>query len=346
MKWAARLASWKGSLVWFTERLKAGGETSFAQQSFRLNPRGVRAAGGVHVQARWGHDLMLRASAITKLEFGDGTLSATEKLGDGVTRISRFTLVALKNEQRTGPADAAHVILNDGIGIPALSPKQELVVPAFSPETLATLPKAVSDRPVIFWVGSTLREQAAFWRACDAIVRDKIELNAWFCGPSRNDDPSLGVAQPEELASFFGHAFPMSQKAIEFFASRARAVSAGKPITARAFAGWPASRSWALKVPADLAALSAPNPRRISKFDARLLRQFRKWSTPLDRVSRAIDEWSWLLQRLPEELLLARLEQWARLERGRFLASRAGGLPERPWGRSAYQLTEAGRGLL
>ncbi len=239
----ARLASWKGGALWFTERIVTEGSPSFAQQSFKLT-RAAWEGEFVHVQGRWGHDLSLRASTISAIEMDDRRVRVTERLGPGVDRVSQFALVALKNESRTNIGDAAHVTVSDSASVPSvggvtglcltLDRRPFLFGPA--PAVSRTLPKALrswSDRPIVFWIGATVREQLAFWRACELIVSAKLKPTAWFCGPSHDElkldsQIGLGVLAPEHLALMFGRAHPLPAQAIQFLASRWRAVLSGE----------------------------------------------------------------------------------------------------------------------
>lgn len=359
----ARLASWKGGALWFTERVVIGEASSFAQQGFKLT-RAAWEGKFISVQARWGHDLTLFASKITQVEMDDRAVSATERLAPGVERVSRFSLLALRDDARTNIGDAAHVIFHPHASLlhigatTALSVTLEgdtVVAPAAAPTISRSLTAAVrswADRPIVFWVGASARERLALWRACDLIVTAKLKPIAWFCGPSGDPDAemSLGVLPPDQLAHLHEQAHPLSPKAIRFFASQWRSVVRGHRPKTGTIDGWPSSHDWALGVPADF---DAAFPRRagrvtfLSRLDTELLAPFKSaWSSPVDVLRRDYNRWRTVMALLPADGPPERLAEWAKVEGGRYLESRAGPKAEREWLRFEYRLTRAGRALL
>lgn len=168
-EFVARLVAWRGGQIWFTERLRAGTERGFAQQTFKL----ARAAQGVHVQGRSGHDLSLIESAIIHIEVSDRALSVTERLGPGVERVSVFQLLALRDEPKTSIGDATHLQFDDGY---SLAPVGAATVACFPTDfirasanlgregrRLLKVVRAARGKPVVLWAGAMLREQLALW---------------------------------------------------------------------------------------------------------------------------------------------------------------------------------------
>jgi|GEM_PF-3831522 hypothetical protein len=379
----AALSAWRGGHIWFTERLSTGGQTSFAQQSFRL----LRADPGdvLRVTGRWGHDLSLLPRAITHIKLEPRAIEVTERLSARVSRASTFRLLALQDPARTSISDAGHVWFSDTNDLQALGATEtafcldnylrgrssldareharlrravERTTHDPKPDSRSDLVKALRrwrKRPVVFWVGATLREQVAFWCACHVLTSTGLTLNAWFAGPSRAEldpDPRFGlqVTPLERIAGFLGEATPLSARAIDHFASRWDSFCRGRrPVDAQV-AGWPRSRGWALELPE---IFDAPFPRRrrqtlrLSRLDEELLTPFgTDWSTPLALLGADSDRWPLAMTFLGDSLP-SRLRAWAEIEAGRFLSSRAASRP-RPneWTRMEYRLTDEGRALL
>lgn len=386
-KFLDHLSRWRGGQLWFTERLKVRSEVCFAQQTFKL----ARADGGstrVHLTAHWGHDLSLLNEAITSVELAARSATVTERFAPGVSRTSTFRLLALPDDSRTGIGDAAHVwfsntgsirglggteaawfIDNFAVGASSLDARLHArlrrqleraetdPMPATSSELVKALKKWRS-RPIVFWVGPTLREQLAFWWACHVAASTKLKLNAWFAGPRRSElagsvRSGLEVALDEALASMLGDAHPLSRRDIDLFASKWRAFCRGRVASNTPVVGWPTSKNWALELPR---AFHVPFPRqrrglvRPSALDEALLTPFARkaWATPLDVVCRGTDGWPLALSFLGDASLLKRLRDWAETENGRYLTSRpaSGPGPKLPWSETEYRLTKDGRAIL
>ncbi len=381
------LATWRGGQVWFTERLKVRSEVCFAQQTFKL-ARADKGPTRVHLMAHWGHDLSLLNEAITRVELSERSVTVTEQFARGVSRTSSFRLLALPDESRTSIGTAAHVwfsntgsirglggteavwfLDNFAVGASAIDSRQHArlrrdvertesePIPATRSELVTALRKWRA-RPIVFWVGPTLREQLAFWWACDVAASTKLKLNAWFAAPSRSKLGGsarfgLQVVLDEHLADMLGEAHRLTARDIQFFSSKWRAFCRGRVPSFARVAGWPASKSWALELPG---AFKEPFPRqgrgiaRLSTLDEELLAPFERktWATPLEVVCRGTEPWSHALTFLGDAALLGRLRDWARLERGRYLASRPASGPglKRAWNETEYRLTKDGRAAL
>lgn len=386
-KLAAHLANWRGGEVWFTERLKVRSGVCFAQQTFKL-ARTDRGSTRVHLTAHWGHDLSLLNEAITRVELGKRSVMVTEQFARGVSRTSSFRLLALPDESRTSIGAAAHIWFSDtgsirslggteavwfldnfAIGASSIDSRQHArlrrnvertasePIPATRSELVTALRKW-RVRPIVFWVGPTLREQLAFWWACDVAASTKLKLNAWFAAPTRSRLGGsarfgLQVVLDEHLADMLGEAHRLTARDIQFFASKWSAFCRGRVPSSDGVADWPASKNWALKLPR---AFREPFPKvrrgvvRLSALDEGLLAPFARptWATPLDVVRRGNNPWNHALSYLGDAALLDRLRDWARHESGRYLASRSasGAGAQRSWNGTEYRLTKDGRAAL
>lgn len=307
----------------------------------------------------------------------------TERLSSKVSRKSTFTLLALNDKSGTSIGDAAHVWLSDSGSIRSLGGKDI----AFALDNLMRGPSSLQSRehdrlraqtqrsehdpipvsstafartirrwgarPVLFWVGPTLREQLSFWWACHVIVSNRLHVNAWFTGPTDSEvdpDPRAGlqIAPLDDLARLYGEARVLSMPTIRTFAARWAAFCRGKrPVTA-GLTNWCRDQRWAIEVPAIFDA-RFPRTKRgrlsPSAVDEELLSSFARsrWATPLSVIRSGVD-WPLAMSFLGETVP-ARLKAWAQVEGGRFLASRPTS-GKRAWDEREYRLTREGRALL
>lgn len=339
----ARLAAWSGGQIWFTERLRAGTERGFAQQTFKLSARHPvqRSPHRIHVHGQWGHDLSLLAPAIRRVEVSDRALRVTERLGPGVERVSLFQLLALRDEAKTGIRDVGHVWFTPSTnvavvgGVPLACVADNFVHGASSSKERMhlRLRRASSDEvvtrrrvflkalrehrgPIVFWVGASLREQLGFWWACHAIAASNLKLDAWLAGPENElvaEDPLVGlsVLPPEDAARLFCAAHPLSKNSLDAFAARWTNFCAGQPPAMR-LANWPRPLRWMLGIPDGFAAMLPKRKAgafRLAEIDTQLLAGFslRSWRTPLSLIRAEEPGWERAIRLLGDSLLLERL---------------------------------------